>query len=121
MKVEKWMDALKRCWEQKEYSVLEDVLADKLMYYESPFGPPLKSKAQVISQWKTDLPKQKNITFNYDIVKTWGNQGLVHWEATFTRVPTSENVGLDGVFLIKFDSEGKCIFFKQWWVVKPKE
>jgi hypothetical protein len=111
-----WLTGMKKAWEEKNFTVLSDILAEDLDYFESPFSPPITSKQKVIKQWKKDLPSQKDIVFDYQILAAWEFYCIAHWSAHFSRNNKVEY--LDGIFYFKLNSENKCKFFKWWWVVK---
>jgi hypothetical protein len=111
-----WLTAIKKSWEEKNFDVLSDVLADDLEYFESPFGPPLTSKNVVVEQWKKDLAAQSDIEFTYQVLAAWEFHCIANWSVHFVR--DGKVVYLDGIFYFKLNEENKCKFFKQWWVVK---
>ena len=111
-----WLTGLKKSWEEKNFDVLSDILADDLEYFESPFGPPITSRQKVVEQWKKDLPSQSEIEFNYEILAAWEFYCIANWNACFVR--DNKTVHLDGIFYFKLNSENRCKYFKQWWVVK---
>ncbi len=116
-----WLDALEKAWINRDPKAAADICANDVLYYETPFDSPLKSKEEVEQLWK-DVPKsQKDISFKYEILSITAKIGIAHWQASFTRVPSMIRDTLDGIFLVKLDENGFCKEFHQWWVVKPKK
>lgn len=65
----KWLDEIKKCWESKRLDILSTILSENLQYFESPFGPPLTDKKQIVEQWKKDLKRQEKIKIQpYDFI-----------------------------------------------------
>lgn len=111
-----WLTGIKKSWEEKNFDVLSDLFADDLEYFESPFGPPLTSKQDVINQWKKDLAGQTDIEFKYETLAAWEFYCIANWNARFVR--DGKPVILDGIFYFKLNRENRCKYFKQWRVVK---
>jgi len=44
-----------------------------------------------------------------------GGTGISHFSATFTRVPSREQVHLDGIFQVKLDADNLCTEFRWWY------
>lgn len=111
---EKWLEGLKTAWETKNPQMAADLCAENVLYYETPFDAPLKSREEVLHEWEHVPTGQKDITFNYKILSVSEDLGINHWTAAFTRIPSGEKVSLDGVFMVKLDSNNQCTEFHQW-------
>jgi len=114
----KWLDALGRAWTMRDPKAAANLYCEDVLYYETPFSPPLKSKKEIERIWE-DVPRsQKDIHFSYDILTVNNDLGIAHWKASFMKLPSNKKVELDGIFVIKLDNDGLCKEFRQWWVVK---
>jgi ketosteroid isomerase-like protein len=116
----RWFDALGKAWTNQDPKAAADICTNDVVYYETPFGDPLRSKTEVEQVWK-DVPRsQKDIDFNYEVLTINGDLGIAHWRASFTRIPSGIKVTLDGIFTVKLNKNGLCKEFRQWWVVEPQ-
>ena len=105
---------MKKAWENRDPQAAADLCAENLEYFESPFLEPLKTKKEVFEEWKS-VENQKDVSVSYKIMNVSGGTGISHFSATFTRVPSREQVHLDGIFQVKLDADNLCTEFRWWY------
>jgi len=105
-------------WQNKDYSLLRENLADSLSWYENPFDTPLKTADAVLERWQRDLVAQSNIEVDVEILATDAGQGIYRFRASWTE--GEETQELDGIFLVRLNTEGKVKYFCQWWTAKDR-
>jgi len=112
----KWLEALDNAWTNRDPKAAANLCCEDVLYYETPFGPPLKSRKEVERIWE-DVPRsQKDIHFSSDIISVNNDVGIAHWQVSFIKLPSNKKVILDGVFVVKLDKADLCKEFHQWWV-----
>lgn len=109
-----WLKKLKKAWENRDPQAAADLCAENLEYLETPFSEPLKTKKEVLEEWKS-VENQKDVSLSYEIISIFGNHGIAHFSATFTRIPSSKKVHLDGIFQVKLDENNLCTEFRWWY------
>ena len=58
---------------------------------------------------------QRDVKFKYVVLSVKGSTGIAHWSAQFGVPDGPTIIKLDGVFLLEFDSGGKCRSLREWW------
>ncbi len=114
---ELWLNNLKVAWEDRNPDLAASLCAEDILWFESPFESPLRSKKDVLKEWQTVLD-QDDIHVKYDVIWYQDGVGTAHWNATFTRIGTLEIVEMDGIFHLKLNADGKCVEFRQWYNTK---
>ncbi len=114
---EHWFENLIRIWVAKNPNKVADMVAEKFIWYETPFDQPLTTKVDLLKEWQTILD-QEEISVIYEIYSIEGDLAIAHWHASFTRVLSQEKAELDGIYKVVLDSEGKCTEFRQWYNLK---
>jgi hypothetical protein len=61
------------------------------------------------------------IDFKSDVIAVEGNVGVAHWSATFKTESSGDDVQLDGVFVLTFDSSGLVSSLREWWHLPASE
>jgi len=115
--IKNWLDKLKNIWENKIPDEIVNICADNYLWYETPFAKPYQNKEQILADWRGIL-NQENISMTYEILDVGDDFGIAHWHASFLRLPSQEEVVLDGIFKVSLDDQGKCLEFHQWVSVK---
>ncbi len=111
----KWLQEYKIAWEEKNPQKAADLFTDSAEYYETPFDNSIVGKVKILEYWNEVTRLQKDIEFNYEIIKVQNNIGYCKWSARFTRVTNLKEVKLEGIFEVIFEPSGLCKLFKEWW------
>jgi hypothetical protein len=111
---DKWLMGMKSAWENKDPKAAADLCAENVIYHETVFGEPCRSKEDVRIEWEAVPAGQKDIKFDYKILSVGDAFGLAHWTAEFIRIPSEEKAQLDGIFKVSLDENNLCTEFYQW-------
>ncbi|HUD05260.1 MAG TPA: nuclear transport factor 2 family protein [Patescibacteria group bacterium] len=111
---EDWLKKLINVWEPKNPNGVLDLVAEKFLWYETPFDDLITTKEKLLQEWQTVLD-QDDIKVTYEILSLENNIGIAHWHATFTRLSSGEKAELDGIYKVILDENGKCTEFHQWY------
>src|SRR3989338_9712626 len=98
-----WFQELGNAWVQKNPDAVLSLLADKFLYYETPFTKPFTTKKEILLLWQEVPNSQKNISFSFDLLSINNNTGIAHWKASFTRLKSNKKAHLDGIFLVRLN------------------
>lgn len=109
-----WLDKLKSIWETKNPNAATNLVAEKFLWYETPFDQPFTVKEQLIKEWKTVL-NQEDISVTDKILSVNENFGIARWKATFIRFPSHEKATLEGIYQVSLNQKGECVEFHQWY------
>jgi uncharacterized protein (TIGR02246 family) len=111
-----WLDAYGRAWQEGDSAAIAELFAPEAAYHETPFDPPMIGREAIVAYWREGAElTQRDVTFRYTVLAVTGDLGLNHWIAEFTRVPSGVKVRLDGVMAVRFDADGRCVEFREWW------
>ena len=111
-----WLDAYGRAWQEGDAKAVMTLFAAGATYHETPFDPPLMGLDAIHDHWKAGAGQtQTEVVFTYDVLSVAGDLGLAHWRATFVRLPARSAVRLDGALAARFDANGRCTEFREWW------
>ncbi len=113
--LEAWLDAYGQAWETRDPQAAADLFTEEATYRETPFDEPLQGREEISGYWSGVPRSQSDISFSYEILAITEEEGIAHWNANYTRLPTDAPVKLDGVFLVKLDANGRCTEFREWW------
>lgn len=109
-----WLNRLKNAWETKNPKAAVSLCAEEFIWYETPFEKPITTREELLKEWESVL-NHENISVTYEILSINGNEGIAHWSASFTRLPSKEVANLDGIYKVSLDEKGECTEFHQWY------
>lgn len=109
-------DAICAAWEDKNYELLKDVLANDLEWFEGAFESPQRTADEVVGRWREDVEGQSDITAHIVGVDVVGNVSYQRCEARYRL--GSETKNLVGIFRIQLNADDRIIRFEQWWDIQ---
>jgi hypothetical protein len=110
-----WLDAYGQAWQMRSAQQAGELFTDDALYYEKPFGEPLRGRAAIIEYWRGVERTQENIRFDYTVLAVTGNVGIAQWTASFNRIPLGKRVQIDGVLTATMNDTVCCTTFREWW------
>jgi hypothetical protein len=116
-KLNVWFEGLKNIWLNKTPNEVESLVADKFIWYENPFQPPITSKEELLKEWQS-IHNHKQLSIDYKVISFQNNVGIATAESTFTLIDTKVRVEMKGIWFVILDKEGKCTEFRQWFNMK---
>lgn len=113
-----WMEELISAWLSLDVDKAVELFTDCTEYGEDPFQDPLVSAEQVKQVWQ-EIRTQSHLDINLRLLSWTGQIATIQWHARF-RIGESAIKQFDGVYVVHFNSLGRCCKFQQWWNEGPE-
>lgn len=110
---------MKSAWMTKDPQAAADLCSQNgFEYFEDVYSLPLTTKDAVKMTWAEVPIDQDNVKFDYAILGELSGINIAHWTSSFWSKKRNQTIEMDGIFHVKLDDAGDCIYFKQWWILK---
>jgi len=117
-----WLESYRLAWEARDPEAVGRLFAEDATYQETPFTRPMQGRGAIQQYWSDVVAAaQEQIRFGYEVLAAREDSAIVHWWASFVRIASRAQVGLDGIFLLSFDTAGHCRELREWWVRKDRK
>ena len=117
-----WLDRYRLAWEGRDSEAVIRLFTEDATYQETPFSQPMRGHEAIRQYWsRVVVAAQEQIQFGYEVLAVAEDSAIAHWWASFVRVPSRGQVSLDGIFLLTFDTAGRCRELREWWVRKERK
>jgi ketosteroid isomerase-like protein len=113
--LDRWLDKYGRAWERGDAEASIGLYSEDVRYYETPFDAPEIGHESVRRYCLEAAGAQRDVRFSHEAYSMEGDTGIARWRASFVRVPSGMHVELDGIFVLRFDGDGKCRELREWW------
>lgn len=113
-----WLDGYKNAWESRDAGKAASLFTENAVYQDNPHNEPYKGRSGIHEYWSNVTSDQRDVTFDYEVLTTYGQTAVVHWSAKLTSASSGATVKLDGIFLLDFDESGLCSRLREWWHVE---
>jgi hypothetical protein len=111
-----WLATYGAAWQNADADAVITLFSNDAHYYETPFDEPMIGRPAIYNYWREGAAEsQADIHFTNQALAVVENKGLAQWQLTFTRLPTRNQVQLDGFLTADFNPTGQSTTFREWW------
>ena len=109
-----WLDRYVAAWRSGNPEDIGDLFSEDVVYSYRPYTEPVRGRAAVVADWLRTPDDPDSWDARYQAVAVEGDTGVSVGESRYAR----ENKTYSNVFVCRFDAEGRCREFSEWWVQK---
>jgi uncharacterized protein (TIGR02246 family) len=121
--VARWLAAYVEAWKSSDPEAIGALFSEDCAYRYHPADEPLRGREAIVTSWLEDDPDEPG-TFDaaYQPVAVDGDIAVAVGESTYSETPGAPIVAAyDNCFVLRFDDEGRCKDFTEWYVKRPEE
>lgn len=113
--IEDWLASYGRAWQAKDPIVFSELFSPDAAYYWTPFREPQLGRQAIASAVRAAVSGQRDIHFSSRLLAGSADTYIAHWRCEFIRISSARRVTIDGIFVMRFDDQGQCEEFREWW------
>jgi hypothetical protein len=119
--VKRWLDAYVRAWKSYDPDAIGVLFAERCEYRYHPFDEPLRGRDEIVTSWVEDDPDEPG-TYDavYEPVAVDGDVAVATGSSTYTNADGSVRAIYDNCFVLRFEPDGRCSAFTEWFVQRPE-
>lgn len=117
-----WLDRYIDAWRLNDPAAVGDLFSVEARYAYDPFGEALVGRPAIVNSWLTDPDDPGSWQADYEVLAVDGDAFVAHGR---TRYLTDDRSAVDrefaNVFVCRFDDEGRCREFTEWYMRRRPE
>jgi ketosteroid isomerase-like protein len=126
--VDRWLDDYVAAWKSYDRDAIGALFADDVEYRYHPYDEPVRGRDSVVAAWReeAEFPGASGrdepgiYDGSYRAVAIDGDVAVAVGQSTYTDGPEGPVAEVyDNCFLLRFDDEGRCREFTEWFVKRP--
>ena len=126
--VDRWLDDYVASWKSYDRDAIGALFADDVEYRYHPYDEPVRGRDSVVAAWReeAEFPGASGrdepgiYDGSYRAVAIDGDVAVAVGQSTYTDGPDGPVAEVyDNCFLLRFDAEGRCREFTEWFVKRP--
>ena len=126
--VDRWLDDYVAAWQSYDRDAIGALFADDVEYRYHPYDDPVRGRDSVVAAWReeAEFPGASGrdepgiYDGSYRAVAIDGDVAVAVGQSTYTDGPDGPVAEVyDNCFLLRFDDEGRCREFTEWFVKRP--
>ena len=122
--VQKWLDDYVAAWKSYDRDQIAALFAEDVSYRYHPYDEPVRGRDELVATWlgegdhemASDRDEPGTYDASYAPVAVDGDVAVAVGTSTYTSPPTT----YDNCYLMRFDADGRCAEFTEFFMERPK-
>jgi ketosteroid isomerase-like protein len=119
--VDRWLSAYVDAWKSYERDEILALFSEDVVYRYHPYDEPVRGAGQVADSWVTEDTIDEPGTYEaaYEAIAVEGDVAVATGSSTYTNPDGSLRTIYDNCFVMRFDPDGRCSEFTEWFMERP--
>jgi hypothetical protein len=115
-----WLKAYVRAWETYSPDAIGDLFTDGATYSYHPYDEPLVGRQAIVESWLKDQDAPGTYEADYRPMAIDGDVAVVNGRSRYFKDSSRSELTKewDNIFVIRFDKDGRCSSFREWYVAR---
>ena len=119
--VSRWLDAYVSAWRSYDSGAIGALFSDDVEYRFYPGEEPLRGREQVVAWWLDQRDPEDAYDGEYSPVAIDGEVAVASGTSTYYTEPGGPvDRVYDNCFVMRFDADGRCREFTEWYVLRGR-
>ena len=118
-RVEDWLQRYIEAWKSYDRDQIRDLFSEDVSYRYHPYDDPVVGRDGLVDSWMEEPDAPESWEAHYEPVAVEGDVAVAVGHSSYQREDGSVEV-FDNCFVMRFDEEGRCRSFTEWYVKRPK-
>jgi hypothetical protein len=117
--VQRWLDAYVQAWLTYEPEAIGVLFSEDAVCYYHPYDEPVRGRAAIVASWLEPSLRDTAGTYtaHYEPVAVDGMVAVSNGRSRYFEADgTTQKTEFDNIFLLRFDEEGRCREFREWYM-----
>jgi ketosteroid isomerase-like protein len=126
--VARWLDDYVSAWRTYDRDAIAALFSEDVSYRYHPYDEPITGREAVVESWlgegehedASERDEPGTYDAAYEPVAVDGDVAVATGASTYSEEPGGPPVRVyDNCFVMRFDAEGRCREFTEWYVKRP--
>ena len=114
-----WLERYVAAWKSGGRSQIEALFTDDARYRYHAYDEPVVGKAAIADSWLEDPDAPGTFDASYECFAVDGDAAVAIGASTYFGADGAVDRVYDNVFVLRFEGEGRCSDFTEWYVKRP--
>ena len=119
--VQRWLDAYVEAWRTYDPAAIGDLFSVDVSYRYQPYRDPVVGRDAVVADWTEDPDAAGSWEAHYEPYAVDGERAVAVGESRYLKEDGSLLTLFYNVWLLRFDGEGRCSEFVEYWRELPED
>ena len=118
--VNSWLAAYVRAWETYDRAAIAALFSRDATYRYHPFDESIRGQQAIVESWLEDARQDPPGTYAaaYEAIAIDGDLAVAHGRSRYYSDSTRTSLvrQFDNIFVLRFDDDGRCSSFEEWYM-----
>ena len=110
----RWLEAYFVAWVSNDPGDVVALFTEDATYAVGPFADVWEGRDEIVRWWTSVV--QDDVEYAYEVLAAEGETGIAHWNVKARSEGEPHRVEWDGILLITFAPDGRCLDHREWLV-----
>ena len=119
--VQAWLDRYIELWRAPDAAAIGELFTEDVYYRHGGYSQPIVGRAALVEHWLADPDPDGSWEVDWRVEFVGDEMAAASGTTTYH---DSARPGYPGeysnVFLLRFDADGRCSGFREWWMPRPR-
>jgi hypothetical protein len=117
--VSRWLERYVAAWTSGERAEIEALFGDDARYRYHSYDEPVVGSAAIADSWLEEPDEPGSFDASYECYAADGDAAVAIGTSTYLDGHGEVDKVYDNVFVLRFDADGRCSDFTEWYVKRP--
>ena len=117
--VSRWLEHYVAAWKSGERAEIEALFTADARYRYHPYDEPVVGPAAIADSWLEEPDEPGSWAASYECFAADGDAAVAVGTSTYIGEDDGVDRVYDNVFVFRFDAEGRCSDFTEWFMKRP--
>jgi len=119
--VAEWLAAYIEAWRSYDREAIGALFSEDARYRYHPFDEWIRGREAIVESWFDEPDEPGTYDAAYEPVAVESDLAVATGSSTYTRADGSVSAVYDNCFVMRFDRDGRCSEFTEWFIERPAE
>jgi len=118
-RVDEWLQRYVDAWKTYDRKKIGDLFSETAEYRYHPYDEPIKGRAAIVESWLKEPDRPGSFDARYHTIAVDGDVAVATGTSTYFNHNGKIDKVYDNLFVLRFDGEGRCKEFTEWFLKRP--
>jgi uncharacterized protein (TIGR02246 family) len=117
--VSRWLTAYVDAWKTYDRDKIADLFTEDAHYRYHPYDNPVRGRDAIVQSWLEDPDEPGTFDARYEPVAVDGDVAVAVGTSSYRDASGLIDRVYDNIFVVRFDDDGRCREFTEWYMKRP--
>ena len=117
--LQRWLDAYVEAWRANDAAAIGELFGADAEYRYHPSDEPVFGRDAIVASWLDEPDEPGTWDAWYEPFAVEGHRGVAIGVSTYLDAQRKPERVYDNVFVMEFDTQGRCTVFTEWFRQRP--